>query len=95
MAKVTFIGAGSLVFTNNLVRDLLTFPAFEDITICLMDINEERLGFAKKMVEGIFEAGNYDSAKLECTMNRPEALKGADGVVCTILANIFRFGEKT
>lgn len=85
--KVTFIGAGSLVFTKNLVRDLLTFPAFEDITICLMDIDEERLGYSKKMVEGIFEAGKYASAKVEATMDRAQALRGADGVVCTILAH--------
>ena len=26
MTKITFIGAGSLEFTSNLVRDILTFP---------------------------------------------------------------------
>ena len=43
MKKFAFIGAGSFVFTRNLVRDLLTFPAFEDCQIALMDINPERL----------------------------------------------------
>ena len=33
MAKVTFIGAGSLGFTRGLVRDLLTFPLLKDATI--------------------------------------------------------------
>ncbi|MDF2962912.1 MAG: alpha-mannosidase [Paenibacillus sp.] len=84
MSKITFIGAGSLVFTKNLVRDLLTFPAFEDCTIALMDIDEERLGYAKKAVENIITAGCY-SAKVETTTDRIEALKGANGVVCTIL----------
>ena len=42
MAKVAFIGAGSLGFTRSLVRDLLTFPLLADSTITLMDINEER-----------------------------------------------------
>jgi alpha-galactosidase len=41
--KITFIGAGSLVFTKELVRDILTFPLLEDATIALMDINTERL----------------------------------------------------
>ena len=27
--KFAFIGSGSVVFTRNLVRDILTFPAFE------------------------------------------------------------------
>ncbi|TVY08183.1 alpha-galactosidase [Paenibacillus cremeus] len=85
MAKITFIGAGSLVFTKNLVRDLLTFPAFEDCTIMLMDIDEERLGFAKEAVNNIISAGGYSSAKAETTTNRAEALKGANGVVSTIL----------
>jgi alpha-galactosidase len=84
MSKITFIGAGSLVFTKNLVRDLLTFPAFEDCTIALMDIDEERLGFAKQAVDNIIAAGSY-SAKVETTTDRVEALKGANGVVCTIL----------
>ena len=30
MRKFTFIGAGSLGFTRDLVRDLLTFKAFDD-----------------------------------------------------------------
>ncbi|GGH73739.1 alpha-galactosidase [Pullulanibacillus pueri] len=84
MTKITFIGAGSLVFTKNLVRDLLTFPAFEDCTIALMDIDSERLGFAKSMVEKIIAAGHY-GATVEATTNRAEALTGADGVVTTIL----------
>lgn len=84
MSKITFIGAGSLVFTKNLVRDLLTFPAFEDCTISLMDIDQERLGYAKQAVDNIIAAGNY-SAKVETSTDRAEALKGADGVVCTIL----------
>jgi alpha-galactosidase len=84
MTKIAFIGAGSLVFTKNLVRDLLTFPAFEDCTIALMDINPERLEFAKQAVDNIIAAGNYQ-AKVETTTNRREALTGAGGVVCTIL----------
>ena len=83
--KIVFIGAGSLVFTKNLVRDLLTFPAFAACTISLVDIDEERLGYAKKTVEKIIAAGQYP-AKVEAHTDRKEALPGADGVVCTILA---------
>lgn len=86
MAKFAFIGAGSLVFTKNLTRDLLTFPAFADCTIALMDIDELRLGFAKQAVENIIAAGGYP-ARVEATNDRAAALKGADGVVCTILAH--------
>lgn len=85
MKKIAFIGAGSFGFTRGLVRDILTFPAFEDCTIALMDINEERLLYIKKAVEKIVTAGKYP-AKIIATMDRVEALKDADGVVCTILA---------
>lgn len=41
--KIAFIGAGSFGFTRSLVRDILSFPAFNDATIALMDIDPERL----------------------------------------------------
>ena len=58
MARVAFIGAGSLGFTRGLVRDLLTFPLLRDATIALMDIDEERLDFAHRAVKSIIERGN-------------------------------------
>ncbi|MFS8501956.1 MAG: alpha-galactosidase [Caldicoprobacter sp.] len=82
--KIAFIGAGSFEFTRSLVRDMLTYPALQDCTIALMDIDEERLGYIKKAVDKIIEAGNYP-AKVIATTNRAEALKDADGVICTIL----------
>ncbi|MCL2477860.1 MAG: alpha-galactosidase [Treponema sp.] len=81
--KIALIGAGSYVFTRNLVRDLLTYPALSETTIALMDINEERLSYAKDSVQKIINAGNYP-AKLIATLDRREALDGADGVICTI-----------
>ncbi len=85
MSKVAFIGAGSLGFTRGLVRDLLTYPLLSDATISLMDIDAERLDFAVRAVQSIVERGGY-SAKIEATQDRREALKGADAVLCTILA---------
>ena len=85
MTKIAFIGAGSYGFTRGLVRDLLTFPLLEDSTIALMDIDPERLEFAKKSVEKIVKLGNYP-AKVEATLSREEALDGADAVMVTILA---------
>ena len=57
--KITFIGAGSLGFTAGLVRDILTFPAFEDAELCLMDIDAERLKMAERSVRHVVEAGKY------------------------------------
>ena len=85
MAKIAFIGAGSLGFTRGLVRDILTFPLLEDATLALMDVNEERLDFARRAVQRIVDRGKYP-AKVEATLNQKEALEGADAVLCTILA---------
>ena len=85
MKKFAFIGGGSFGFTRELVRDLLTFPAFADAEICLMDIDPERLDYIRQACEKIVTAGSYP-AKVTATTNRIEALKGADGVLCTILA---------
>lgn len=85
MTKIVFIGAGSLGFTAELVRDILTFPLLQDATIALMDINVERLEFARKAVSKIISEGRYP-AKVQATLDRSEALQGADVVLTTILA---------
>jgi alpha-galactosidase len=85
MAKFAFIGAGSFGFTRTLVRDILTFDAFKDAEIALMDIDDTRLEYITKAINKIIKAGGY-GAKVLSTKNRAEALQGADGVLCTILA---------
>ena len=84
MRKFTFIGAGSLDFTRDLVRDLMTYPAFDDCELMLMDINEKRLSYAKQGIERIVKAGGHH-AVVKATTDRREALKDADGVLITIL----------
>jgi alpha-galactosidase len=85
MTKIAFIGAGSFGFTRKLVRDILTFPLLEDATLALMDIDSERLDFSRRAVQRIVDEGEYP-ATVEATMNRQEALEGADAVLCTILS---------
>ncbi len=82
--KIAFIGAGSFGFTRNLVRDILSFEAFQDVEIALMDINKVHLDFIETAVKRIIAAGKY-RAKLTVTMDREEALRNADGVLITIL----------
>ncbi len=92
MAKIAFIGAGSFGFTRGLVMDLLQFPAFQDLEIALMDIDQERLDVIKRACDIINEKGGH-RAKIWTTKDRREALEGADGVLCTILqggVDVFR-----
>ena len=73
MPKITFIGAGSFGFTRNLVRDVLTFERLAGSTICLMDINPERLEYSRRAVQRIVDEGHYP-AQVETTMDRAAAL---------------------
>lgn len=82
--KFAFIGAGSLGFTRGLVRDILTCEAFRDAEFALMDINAKRLEYSRLGVEKII-AQSGCPATVTATMDRAEALKGADGVLITIL----------
>ena len=67
------------------MRDILTFPAFQDATIALVDINPENLENARQAVERIIEAGRYP-AKVIATTDRAKALPGADGVLSMLMA---------
>lgn len=50
-----------------------------------MEINAERLRYAKSACEKIVSEGNYPAC-ITATMNRSAALKNADGVVCAVLS---------
>lgn len=84
MKKFAFIGAGSLQFTTSCLRDLLTFDAFKDCEVRLMDINPDHLAYMEKICHKIKEAMNCPECRIVATTDRIEALKGADGVLCTV-----------
>ena len=84
MKKFAFIGAGSLQFTSKTARDLLTFEAFKDCEIALMDIDQNNLDNIYRICLRIKEAMNCPDCKITKTTDRIEALKGADGVLCTV-----------
>jgi alpha-galactosidase len=82
MPKITFIGAGSVVFTRRLVNDILLSPALQDSTISLMDVDPERLRQAQEIVQNIVERRGV-SARVEATTDRRQAVQDADYVVTT------------
>ena len=83
--KFVFIGAGSPNFSRALARDILSFPAFADATIALVDIDKRALEDARVDVQRIIDAGHYP-AKLIATTDRTEVMEGADGVVSMLMA---------
>ena len=49
MTKLAFVGAGSVVFTKNLLGDILEFPELHGVEIALHDIDADRLATAEAM----------------------------------------------
>jgi alpha-galactosidase len=81
MPKIAFVGAGSAVFTRNLVGDVLSLPELrDDTTFSLMDIDEERLRTAEIVTSRLIDAHDA-GATVEATTDRRAALGGADYVV--------------
>ncbi|GAC1650422.1 MAG: alpha-glucosidase/alpha-galactosidase [Ktedonobacteraceae bacterium] len=83
MPKIAFIGAGSVVFTLNLLGDILTFPELAESEIALMDIDNERLRIAEIMARKVAVSLNVHP-KITAYSDRKAALDGADYVINTI-----------
>lgn len=80
MPKITFIGAGSIVFARNLMGDILSFPELQGSTLSLMDIDSDRLDRTVAAADAMLEYNDVD-ATIEATMDRREALSDADYVL--------------
>jgi alpha-galactosidase len=81
--RIVFIGAGSVVFTRNLTRDILTFPELGESEIVLMDVDADRLSRAERLVSRMAKTAK-SPARVVATADRRQALEGADYVVVTI-----------
>lgn len=80
MTKITFIGAGSTVFARNLMGDILQYPALQDITLSLHDIDEERLATSGRVAQKVAETLGLQP-RIETGTDRRAALDGADYVI--------------
>jgi alpha-galactosidase len=74
------IGAGSVVFSKNLTGDILSYPEFKNATLSYMDIDRERLDVGAALCRKVAKALGADP-KIEATLDRREALRGADFVI--------------
>ncbi|MDX2109112.1 MAG: alpha-glucosidase/alpha-galactosidase [Verrucomicrobiota bacterium] len=83
MAKIAFVGAGSVVFTKTLICDILQNPALQDSTLSLMDIDPRRLETARILAERVVRQMKVN-AKVEASLDLKTALKGAKYAITTI-----------
>lgn len=83
MIKVAMIGAGSVVFSRTLTGDLLSFPEFREATFSYMDVDKERLDVGAALCRKIARSMGANP-KIEATLDRREALRGADFVIVMV-----------
>ncbi len=83
MCKITFIGAGSTVFTKRLLVDILNFPELGESTICLHDIDAERLRTSEIVAHKVAQVLNA-RPRIESTTDRRAALDSTDYAICMI-----------
>src|SRR5690625_7694168 len=75
--KITIIGAGGFVFPFRLIGDILSFPALRESTLCLMDIDPDKLGPVAAATPEPAAPPAFPPTAEETTA-RPPALAGAD-----------------
>jgi len=84
--KITFIGAGSLVFTQRLLADLVRLPfPREEIEVGLVDIDEKRLSYINRIAQRIFSENGINVDKIISSTDRRKVLPRSDYVFISIL----------
>ena len=83
MARITFLGAGSAVFTRQLLVDLLRYDDLPELEIALQDIDPARLEMARGTAEHVAQRLGKPIRVL-ASLDRREMLAGADAVVIMI-----------
>lgn len=82
--KISVIGAGSGMFSLNMIRDICLTPNLRECEICFMDISEERLDAAYTLCTRYADETGI-SLNISRTTSREECLQGADFVINTVL----------
>ena len=85
--KVTFLGAGSTVFSKNVLGDTMLCESFHDVEIALYDIDGARLEESYVVITKMNNCINEGRATVKKYLgveNRKDALRGADFVVNAI-----------
>ncbi len=83
MPKIAMIGAGSMVFCKTLVSDILATPSLRGSEICLMSRTKPKLSRMEAFVRRMIQE-NGSPASVWSTLDRRQALKGADYVIVMI-----------
>ncbi len=81
MPKICLVGAGSTVFAQNILGDVLSTPSDRDYVISLFDIDPERLKTSEIVARRICDALKLNRVRIHSTLDRRVALKDSDFVI--------------
>ncbi|MHA2075671.1 MAG: family 4 glycosyl hydrolase, partial [Candidatus Hodarchaeales archaeon] len=83
MLKIAFIGAGSLVFGETILTDILTFPALRNAVLCLEDIDPKRLDYMDQYLQKYREnhIDILEGVTIEKTTDQKQAIENAKYVI--------------
>ncbi|MBQ5389464.1 MAG: alpha-glucosidase/alpha-galactosidase [Clostridia bacterium] len=90
--KITIMGAGSTVFTKNVLGDVMLTPSLCECEIALYDIDGARLHESKLVVDALNAKYNENRARVSTYLgveNRKDALRNADFVIDTIQVGLY------
>ncbi len=90
--KITFMGAGSTVFSKNVLGDTMLCEPFHDMEIALYDIDGERLDESYLLITAMNDSINQGRARVYKYLGveqRKDALRGADFVVDAIQVGLY------
>jgi alpha-galactosidase len=77
---IAFVGAGSIEFTRQLLRDLMSMPELANSRIVLHDIDQRRLDLAEAIATATV-SHHGAGAEITATTDRRRALDGVDFVI--------------
>jgi alpha-galactosidase len=83
MPKIAMIGAGSQVFCKTLAMDILATESLKHSEVCLMSRTRPKLDRMKAFLDRVIEE-NGVPARVRATLDRRQALRGADYVIVMI-----------
>ena len=87
--KICLLGAGSAVFTRNLLGDILSYPELAGSDIVLHDIDQKRLDLAEMTAKRIADAVGA-KPRIAATTDRRKALEGVNYAINTIQVQGYR-----
>lgn len=87
--KITLIGAGSTVFTRNLLGDILAYPELAGAEIALHDIDPHRLQLSQQVAHRVADALGVQP-HITASTDRRAALDGSRFVLSTIQVGGYR-----